>query len=95
MGLGFVQPVTISLHRALQQLSDSHLDRVLWADSVCINQTDVDERNRQVRLMAKVYATASRVLVWLGEDQPGDNADVALEGVCRTWYLFPYIFVQL
>ncbi|KAK0722598.1 hypothetical protein B0T26DRAFT_643571, partial [Lasiosphaeria miniovina] len=36
-------------------------------DAACINQQDKDERGRQVQLMAKIYASANRVIFWLEE----------------------------
>lgn len=59
--------VTKSLHRALRRL---HLgrSRILWADALCINQTDTEEKNFQVRLMGEVYRHATRVLVYLGDE---------------------------
>ncbi|TVY54882.1 Heterokaryon incompatibility protein 6,OR allele [Lachnellula cervina] len=51
-----------------RQLSSSV--RILWADAVCINQQDIDERSQQVQLMRKIYRGASRVLVWLGPGGP-------------------------
>ncbi|EXJ73265.1 uncharacterized protein A1O5_03025 [Cladophialophora psammophila CBS 110553] len=35
---------------------------------ICINQSDVAERGSQVALMDKVYSTAQKVVIWLGED---------------------------
>lgn len=46
-----------------------------WIDAVSINQSDVDERNAQVSMMDKIYASASQVLVWLGPDHH-EAADV-------------------
>ena len=40
----------------------------LWIDQISINQEDTLERNRQVANMATIYKSASRVLVWLGQD---------------------------
>ena len=59
--------VTENLHCALGRLRDRWVERILWIDAICINQDDVRERNHQVSFMAQVYATASRVLVWLGD----------------------------
>jgi hypothetical protein len=43
---------------------------VLWADAICIDQSNLEERKRQVRLMDAVYVRAARVLIWLdGADQ--------------------------
>lgn len=38
----------------------------LWIDSICINQTDVSERNSQVALMKSIYQNAGMVISWLG-----------------------------
>lgn len=37
----------------------------LWADAVCINQRDLDERARQVRLMGNIYSGAELVVCWM------------------------------
>ncbi|KAI4643618.1 hypothetical protein J4E93_006629 [Alternaria ventricosa] len=38
----------------------------LWIDALCINQTDVEERNHQVQQMGNIFAGASFVVSWLG-----------------------------
>ena len=40
--------------------------RTLWADAICINQADAEEKGQQVRLMRDIYRRARRTLVWLG-----------------------------
>jgi ankyrin repeat protein len=45
----------------------------LWVDQVCIDQSTVDERNHQVSLMAKIYAKAFEVLIWLGTEAHGSG----------------------
>lgn len=47
--------------------------RLLWADALCINQGDPDEKAEQVAMMGLIYACAAKVLIWLG----GDHEDVA------------------
>ncbi|KAF5514311.1 Heterokaryon incompatibility protein 6, OR allele [Colletotrichum fructicola] len=37
----------------------------LWADALCINQNDIEERNQQVAMMGELYFSASVVLSWL------------------------------
>jgi hypothetical protein len=39
----------------------------LWIDSICIDQTNVAEKNVQVALMGEIYKGADQVVVWLGE----------------------------
>lgn len=60
--------VTKSLETALRHLRDR--PRTLWIDYICINQFDIQERNRQVANMGLVYEFAEAVLVWLGEATP-------------------------
>ncbi|KLU83060.1 hypothetical protein MAPG_02127 [Magnaporthiopsis poae ATCC 64411] len=43
--------------------------RRLWADAVCINQEDLSERTSQVELMARIFASAHRVISWLGWEE--------------------------
>ena len=40
---------------------------MLWVDAVCINQTNIPERNYQVSIMKHIYSQASRTFVYLGE----------------------------
>ena len=60
--------VTENLIAALLRFRNPTEERILWIDSICINQNAIDERNHQVKLMGNVYQNASRVLVWLGEE---------------------------
>ncbi|RMJ16109.1 hypothetical protein CDV36_004223 [Fusarium kuroshium] len=73
-------PVTENLHAALSRLRDGSLPRIVWADAVCINQDDMEERDRQVKAMAKIYAKASRVIVWLEETPAGGHGDAPSDG---------------
>ncbi|KAK0106269.1 hypothetical protein ONS96_003909 [Cadophora gregata f. sp. sojae] len=41
--------------------------RRIWIDAICVNQSDIDERNEQVRLMRRIYTETSRCFVWLGQ----------------------------
>jgi len=66
-------PVTASLYAALRQLRDRSIGRVIWADAVCINQADLQERGHQVQSMAEIYSKANRVIVWLGEAEARDH----------------------
>jgi hypothetical protein len=48
-------------------------------DSICINQRDIPERNRQVRVMANIYSEASEVLIWLGLENEYEDTAAAFE----------------
>ncbi|KAF2656886.1 HET-domain-containing protein [Lophiostoma macrostomum CBS 122681] len=53
-------------YNALRQLRHKHEDRLLWIDAICINQNNLQERARQVRIMSEIYSRAAKVLVILG-----------------------------
>jgi Heterokaryon incompatibility protein (HET) len=55
-----------NLEGSLRHLRYTHTTRTLWIDAVCINQSDVSERNKQVALMKDIFRLAERVTVWLG-----------------------------
>lgn len=59
------QAITISsnLSSALQRLRNSDKDRVLWVDTLCINQEDMQRRGSQVQRMTAIYQRAERVLI--------------------------------
>ena len=69
-------PITASLHDALQRFRLPGMVRRLWADAVCINQSDLSEKAVQVGLMGQVYASAAQVLVWLGESLGLDELEL-------------------
>ena len=59
--------VTKNLFTALLRLRDADLPRTVWIDAICINQKDLNERASQVQIMARIYAYAMSVTIWLGE----------------------------
>ena len=79
-------PVRRSLYTALHRLrkrpprNGANLDyknwwrsaytRVLWVDSICMNQRDSTEKNMQLPRMAEIYNKAQNVCIWLGEANP-------------------------
>lgn len=60
--------VTKSLESALRHLRKQEPGRILclWADALCINQTDTLKKNRQVQQMGAIYATAHHTVIYLG-----------------------------
>ncbi|KAF4443102.1 hypothetical protein FACUT_1656 [Fusarium acutatum] len=55
-----------NLASALRVLRYNKLPRIIWCDSICINQKDVTGRSGQVQRMHHIYEFASRVVIWLG-----------------------------
>jgi hypothetical protein len=60
--------VTESLYHALNHVRSRWRPRVLWIDAICIDQTNIQERNHQVASMAEIYESCQRVIVWLGDE---------------------------
>lgn len=80
--------VTQNAYDALYNRSFYARTRHVWIDSVCIDQNDLTEKSKQVRLMTNIYERASRVIVFLG-DRPDAHMthDVLVElDRRRKWY---------
>jgi hypothetical protein len=67
---------------ALHGLRYSDAPRILWADAICINQSDTSERNRQVQFMRTIYSQSQGTLIWLGE--PGRDGEGAISFMARV-----------
>jgi ankyrin repeat protein len=59
-------PVTQNLYLALQYLRFKDGDRILWIDSLCIDQANDAEKGHQVQQMGNIYHRAECVVIWLG-----------------------------
>ncbi|KAI1169349.1 HET-domain-containing protein [Nemania serpens] len=79
----YVVDVPASAVAALKCMREAEEPRIVWIDSICINQTDLDERAYQVGMMADIYRSAKGNLVYLGEsdERTGD----ALEMIERLY----------
>lgn len=61
----YVRP---NLFKYLQTLGHERHTGLLFVDAICIDQSNIAERNAQVRLMGDVYRLATNVVAWLGDD---------------------------
>jgi hypothetical protein len=66
--------VTQNLYQLLVHLRDPNEPRRLWIDKICVDQSNPEEKGEQIRLMAQLYAQASNVLIWLGEEDDHTEA---------------------
>jgi hypothetical protein len=60
--------VTTNLAVALDNLRLADKSRWMWIDAICIDQTNLSERNQQVSMMRDIYARADMVLLWIGDE---------------------------
>jgi hypothetical protein len=63
--------ISQNLHSALSRLRDRRAPLLLWVDAICIDQRlepmSLREREKQVRMMDKIYSQAQKVYVGLGD----------------------------
>lgn len=59
--------ITENLHSALRHMRLESRVRLLWADAICINQADDEEKSVQVAMMSRIYKGGFQTLAWLGE----------------------------
>ncbi|KAJ8127487.1 hypothetical protein O1611_g6149 [Lasiodiplodia mahajangana] len=60
-------PVTGNLFEILRSLRHPNTARTIWIDAICINQSDSDEKTRQVRLMRDIYSQTQKTVIYLTE----------------------------
>jgi hypothetical protein len=66
-----------------------------WIDALCMDQSNIPERNDQVERMGDVFKRADGVIVWLGkEDEFTSDALKTMRNIAATseehWSLVPY-----
>ncbi|KAK2608195.1 hypothetical protein N8I77_006819 [Diaporthe amygdali] len=70
-------PITSNCAAALRRIRSVHEIKILWVDSVCMDQLSTSEKSHQVGLMRDntiVYSRASSVTVFLGDDEETPDA---------------------
>ncbi|UJO20196.1 uncharacterized protein CLAFUR5_10296 [Fulvia fulva] len=78
-----------NLADAIQVFQRTHLAKdgyKLWADALCIDQSSIIERNREVPRMREIYQRARYVFSWLGPAE--DDSDLVLDfvnGLSAVW----------
>ncbi|KAI1110045.1 heterokaryon incompatibility protein-domain-containing protein [Nemania sp. NC0429] len=58
--------VTENCEAILRRFRQGNKMSCLWIDAICIDQSTVEERNKQVAMMEDIYRLAEVVVVWLG-----------------------------
>ncbi|KAK3385601.1 heterokaryon incompatibility protein-domain-containing protein [Podospora didyma] len=76
-----------NLYQALRHLRLPDAERILWIDAICVNQTDLQERNHQVQQMADVYSRAHQVVAWIGLET--EDSKVAFEFLRESFEFSP------
>jgi hypothetical protein len=100
---GDIMKITTNLSKVLRRVRLLNAPRKLWADSICINQDDWEEKGHQVNIMGEIYRLAERVLIYMGPDEGGhapqlcsllDDVNQMINNTCEqidmSWDSFPY-----
>jgi hypothetical protein len=99
---GHLVMITPSLSKVLRRVRQPAKPVALWADSICINQDDNNDKGHQVGLMGNIYRSAQRVQIYIGseDDNHGsavcsllDDVDDMIQDACKridmSWDSFP------
>ncbi len=80
--------IAYNLDRGLRRFRQLGTRKYIWADAVCINQSDNDEKNTQILLMQRIYRQAAMTYVYLGEQEDQPDTPNAVECV-EKWIFRP------
>lgn len=50
----------------------------IWADAICIDQNNTDEKSSVIPRMGEIYHNAERVICWLGSNEELDDSNIQL-----------------
>jgi hypothetical protein len=65
---GKILLVTKNCETALRCLRQAGKTTTIWIDAICIDQSNLSERSRQVTLMGEIYRNVEGVVAFLGHD---------------------------
>lgn len=63
---------------------------LFWVDMLCIDQSNIEERAAQVRIMRDIYRKAEMLCVWLGEESEDSND--AIETLMKAGSFFQHLY---
>jgi hypothetical protein len=69
---GYAQPPFRLVEVLLQGMT-----RTLWIDAIRIHLSSVEEKNRQIPVVRKIYSQEQGVMIWLGEED--EDSDLGME----------------
>lgn len=63
---GVTISVTVNLFEFLSVLRSPTTDKPVWADAICIDQTNDKEKTHQIGLMTRIYRNCRKAHIWFG-----------------------------
>lgn len=77
--------ITQNLSDALRRFRQSEKTISIWADAICVNQADMQDKSQQVPLMGRIYSQAREVLIWLGPSDDDTHKGLLMVRELRDW----------
>ncbi|KAI1166695.1 heterokaryon incompatibility protein-domain-containing protein [Nemania serpens] len=71
--------ITFNLNLILQDLRSLEVDRILWVDAICIDQSNEVEKGHQVQQMRDIFRSAERVLFCIS--RPTEHTDLLMDSL--------------
>jgi hypothetical protein len=68
--------IRANLLKALRRIRHPKQYVWIWADALCIDQSDKADKGQQIPNMPDIYSNAWNVIVWLGDDESGSKDSV-------------------
>ncbi|TQN72866.1 Heterokaryon incompatibility protein 6, OR allele [Colletotrichum shisoi] len=59
--------ISSNLDALLRRLRYTNRKRQIWADQICIDQSNLSEKTTQVKMMGDIYSKCRQCLIWMGE----------------------------
>lgn len=84
--------LSADLYQAIKSLAILHISRPIWIDCICIDQSNIKEKEWQLPLMGNYYSRAKMVWIWLGESY--GNSDSAMEAMAGLALKLPILRVS-
>jgi hypothetical protein len=76
--------ITVNLNTTLRYIRDPNRKRLIWADDIYINQSDLLEKNQQVAQIGQMYQSAQHTIIFLGEST--FDSDIIIDTLqSRDW----------
>jgi len=76
--------VQYNLHSALRHFARKKLSSYLWADAICIDQTNEAEKPHVVQHMGDIFKRASKMIAWLDPFRTSSQVLVQVSGISST-----------